>query len=650
MESRLLETEKMTVALVATYPEMAKNLSKMIEGTNIKLLNIHASFDEAVAAAKKIENDVDIILTRGGTGHMIKQAMSIPVISVPITPFDLSVSVATLPEEVKRVGFINFQRPIYGVDKIEKLFGKKIFQYQFINQEDLKRVAAQAKTDRCDIVIGGALGIAYAKELGLRTQEIESGQEAIFQALTEAIELIRVKREEQKQAVRLKAAFDALAEGICIANENGDISVFNPAATRIFRLEDSSVVGKNIRDISPGSLTVDAFANHKFIHNQLESVWNTTLATSHLPIYVQNNFIGMVSTFQDVTKIQRLEGQIRQQLSKKGFRAKYTFQDILTCTPDVEMLKAVAKLYAQTDAAILIEGESGTGKELFAHSIHNASPYALGPFVTINCAAIPEQLLESELFGYAPGAFTGARREGKQGLFELALNGTLFLDEIGEMPKYLQSRLLRALQEKEIMRLGDNKIISINCRIISATNKNLAALVAEGNFREDLYYRLNSFSIKVPPLRERQEDISYLCEHFLSTMGVPQNSEFFQSLVNEWGYYLEDYSWRGNIRELNSFCTRIALLQTVGKNEKVQRYLKTVFAQYRDTESGSTVLTLDTNLPLKEAMEEAESQYILAVLKKHKNNHSMAARQLGIGRTTLWRRLDGRETAAEKEA
>lgn len=640
MEKTIFKDEELTIALIATYPEMSKRLAEMVEGTKIKLVNIYASFEQAMEEAKKIENEVDIILTRGGTGHMIKTAVSIPVISIPITPFDLTVSVSGLPPEVHRVAFVNYQRPIYGTDTIERLFHKEIRQYQFTDKADLQQTAVAAKADACEVVIGGAEGISYARSLGIQGVEIESGQEAIFQALSEAVELIRVKREERKQATRLRAAFNALAEGICIADECGEISVFNPAAMRIFRLEDTEVVGRNIRDVALGKLTADAFENRRVSHDQLEYVWNAVLDTNYLPIYIQNNFIGMVGTFQDVTRIQRLEGQIRQQLNQKGFKAKYTFRDILACNQEMEMLKAVAGLYAQTNSAVLIEGESGTGKELFAHSIHNASPYASGPFVTVNCAAIPEQLLESELFGYAPGAFTGARREGKQGLFELALNGTLFLDEIGEMPKYLQSRLLRVLQEKEIMRLGDNKIISINCRIISATNKDLSVLVSQGAFREDLYYRLNIFSIKVPPLRERREDVSLLCEHFLQGMGVPQNSAFFQEMVNDWICYLQDYAWRGNIRELGSFCARIALLHTAGKNQRVRQYLKAIIKEYLNSTLDTVTLTLDTTLSLDDAMEDAQRQYISAVLCKCQNNHSAAARQLGIGRTTLWRRLE----------
>ena len=360
---------------------------------------------------------------------------------------------------------------------------------------------------------------------------------------------------------------------------------------------------------------------------------------NHIPIYNKDSFIGMVSTYQDITKIQKLEGQIRQKLSRRGLVGKYTFDDIRTTNARMITQKAIAKLYAASDSAVLIQGESGTGKELFASSIHAASGYASGPYVTVNCAAIPENRLESELFGYAPGAFTGALREGKQGLFELALNGTIFLDEIGEMPKSLQSRLLRVLQEKEVMRIGDSRIIPINCRIISATNRNLEELVRKGEFREDLFYRLNPLTIKIPPLRERGDDVVMLFTYFLAEAGVPENSGAMRVLVREWRDYLMKYTWPGNIRELQNFCSRVFLLDSAARERpEVRELLSQILREMPDTAAGMETLHLEPNLPLKEAMEEAEIQYIDRTLERNDGNTSVTAEKLGISRTTLWRR------------
>lgn len=631
--------EPMVIAMIATYPKMNQILQELVEGTGIRVVNIYASFNDAVEEAKKIEDKVDVILTRGGTGHYIKKNVSVPVISIPITPFDLLLSVSLLPLHFKKIAFVNYQRAIFGVERIAQLFGKEILQYSFLDKEDLRQVAEKAKADGCDVFLGGAEGVANARALGMEALEITSGKEAVFQALVEAAGILNVKREEKKHSARLKSAFDALAEGICVADEDGKISVFNPAAVRIFGLNGQELIGKNIHDTPVGTSAVVSFDRFEKQVDHLEHIRDITVNANHIPIYLERNFIGTVSTFQDVSKIQRLEGQIRRQLSQKGFVAKYTFQDILTRTPQMEVTKRLAELYAGTDAAVLIEGESGTGKELFAHSIHSASACSVGPFVTVNCAAIPEQLLESELFGYAPGAFTGARKEGKPGLFELAHNGTLFLDEIGEMPMYLQSRLLRVLQEKEVMRVGGSKITSVNCRIISATNKKLADLVQKGEFREDLYYRLSIFTVKVLPLRERKEDIPLLCEKFMRDMAYA-SLEGMQSKIGQYLEWMRDYDWPGNIRELQSVCARLGLVQTMDQPKKIQEYLNAAVDISRPRMKDTVSLSIRSCCTLKEMQEEAERQYIAAILKRNKNNQSLTAKQLGIGRTTLWRRME----------
>ena len=635
----LQESGAMKVALIATYPEMSRILQELVQGTKIEILDIYASFADAAEKAKAIEHDVDAILTRGGTGYQVKQSVSIPVISIPISPFDLFVSVSNLSEKYHCIAFANFERAIFGAKEISTLCKREIRQYQFTDKSDLYQLVLNARNDGCDLFIGGAEGVSIAQDIGLDAKEISSGREAIYQALKETIGVVHTRRIESQRAVRLESAFNALSEGICVANDLGTVSVFNPAAKKIFGLPaDASLIGENILNTPVSASVINHFDAFTPQTDVLEHIRNHVVSTNHIPIYMEHTFIGTVSTFQDVSRIQLLEGQIRRHLSQQGFVAKYTFEDILTKNHSMRITKELAKLYAQTDSAILILGESGTGKELFAHSIHNASKRAIGPFVTVNCAAIPEQLLESELFGYSSGAFTGAKKEGKAGLFEMAHNGTIFLDEIGEMPKHLQSRLLRVLQEKEVMRLGDNKVTSVNCRIISATNKNLENLVLQGNFREDLYYRLATFSINIPPLRERRDDISLLCLKFLSSLtDVPGR---ILPLLTTQLEKMSDYHWPGNIRELQSVCARISLLQAIQSDKDIQPYIKIAMQQDAITTQNTVTFHLDSNLSLKDMEEEAAQQYVTAVLKKNGNNHSKTAKQLGIGRTTLWRYLN----------
>ena len=332
---------------------------------------------------------------------------------------------------------------------------------------------------------------------------------------------------------------------------------------------------------------------------------------------------------------------IRKKLSTKGLVAKYYMDDIIGNSDACIKMKNKAKKYALTNSTILITGQSGTGKEMLVQSIHNMSQRAQGPFVAVNCAALPENLLESELFGYVDGAFTGAKRGGRQGMFELAHGGTLFLDEIGEMPLSLQSRILRVLQEREVMPLGSESIIPIDVRIIAATNQNLAQMVNEGKFRSDLYYRLNILRIHMPTLAERRDDIPLLAEQLLYSMQDinPQ----IKSISKEAKFFLQERSWPGNIRQFVNMMERIMLLTdgTVITKESV-------IAAYEDdkeeillggkVEQGNKTGLMEEEIVNKN-LAQMEKDFLTKVLAEENYNYSKAAKRLGIHRTTLWRKF-----------
>lgn len=272
----------------------------------------------------------------------------------------------------------------------------------------------------------------------------------------------------------------------------------------------------------------------------------TNLTVTVAPVLRSGVCLGAFATVQRFSDAEQKQNELRSQLSPKGYRAKYTFENVIGRSPAIRRTVEILKKMAATPLPVLLIGETGTGKELFAHAVHNASPRAQGPFVAINCAAMPENLLESELFGYTDGAFTGARRGGKPGLFEFAHQGTLFLDEVEGMSPALQCKLLRVLQEHEIMPVGGNQIIRVDVRIIAATNEDLEQRVEEGSFRRDLYYRLNALPALIPPLRQREGDLLLLIEHFRQKSGV----EF--TLSPELKQMLLAHQWRGNIRELRN--------------------------------------------------------------------------------------------------
>lgn len=319
-----------------------------------------------------------------------------------------------------------------------------------------------------------------------------------------------------------------------------------------------------------------------------------------------------------------------------SFQARFHFDDILTCSEIMEDTIELAKAASRNKSTILIQGESGTGKEMFAQSIHNQSPFSDGPFIAVNCGAIPRELVGSELFGYVEGAFTGARKGGSPGKFELAQGGTLFLDEIGDMPLEQQAALLRVLQEKQVSRLGSSKAIPVNVRVICATNRDLYNEVQKGTIRKDLYFRLNVISLRIPPLRERPEDIDLLLKHFL-IQGDPEWLEHTPTIDPAVWKLLKNYPWPGNVRELQNFAERIqfAVSDYSIKLEDLPYEIQTL----HEKETGRPIASMPANLNIKQQLAEVEAQQIKALLLQFNGNVSRVAEALGVSRRTVDRRI-----------
>ncbi|MTI65381.1 MAG: PAS domain-containing protein [Firmicutes bacterium] len=337
-----------------------------------------------------------------------------------------------------------------------------------------------------------------------------------------------------------------LDEGIISITPKGTIDSFNESAEKIIGLKKENAIGNLVKDVFPQIPFEKIIKTGKPIKETLIKINNKNYIISMVPIYNLNSIyrvVLMVKRFSDVEKKQHKH---RKQLLGKGHIAKYDFSDIIGKSSKIRKCKEIAKQMSLCDSSVLITGESGTGKELFAQAIHNNSNRKEYQFVAINCATLPENLLESELFGYEEGAFTGAKKGGKIGLFELAHEGTLFLDEISEVPIKLQARLLRVLQEREVMRIGGDKVIKVDVKVIAATNKPLKNLVNDGKFRKDLYYRLNVLPLRIPPLRERREDIPLLIKSFLYEF--KKQLDISYDVIENFIYH----HWDGNIRELKN--------------------------------------------------------------------------------------------------
>jgi len=357
-------------------------------------------------------------------------------------------------------------------------------------------------------------------------------------------QLYKSINESNKINEYLVKVLNQVNDGIIAFSKEGKITVFNQKSEEIFKLNHNYTIGKNISHILKDKVLLEFLLGKDGVTDQLFKINDNEVAISKFSV---KKLDSIVCTIKNTKEMAEIENKLRRNLIKKGHIAKYRFDDIIGSSPTIQNTITTAEKIAKTDLSILIHGESGTGKELFASAIHNASPRGTGPFLAVNFSALSEDLVESELFGYEEGAFTGAKKGGKLGLFEQANNGTIFLDEIGDTSPKIQARLLRVLQEKEIMRVSGTEIIPVNVRIIAATNKDLVKMCQEGKFREDLYYRLKRLYLKTPALRNRREDIDELVKHFLIKNHRPD-----LVLSKEVRNTLHTHNWPGNIRELES--------------------------------------------------------------------------------------------------
>ncbi|HBV96011.1 MAG: hypothetical protein JL50_05195 [Peptococcaceae bacterium BICA1-7] len=425
------------------------------------------------------------------------------------------------------------------------------------------------------------------------------------------------------------ALMESIDEGIMALNTDGTVSHINSTAKRILNVErpDEEIVGTPFREVMGSSHPLsDRFEKcFKISNGDTFFVDEGSFTVTHRLIYSRNNdIIGMVLVLREMKMMRKLVNRM------VGARARYTFNDIIGNNTRFKEAIRLAKAAGNSISNVLLLGESGTGKEIFAQSIHNAGPRKSGPFLGINCAALPRGLIESELFGYAEGAFTGAKKGGNPGKFELADGGTLFLDEIGEMPLELQAILLRVLQENSIVRIGGKEIIPIDVRIIAATNKDLLKEVRMGNFRRDLYYRLNVLTINIPPLQERKDDIDILAMHFLNILNQRLNKDV-KIISKEVFDIFSSYHWPGNIRELQNILERainITSVSTISPASLPEFMLSSGGHQKN--------MVISSQVPLKEY----EKQLITSLLEEHKGNRAKVAKTLGISRTTLYRKID----------
>ncbi len=470
------------------------------------------------------------------------------------------------------------------------------------------------------------------------------GAVAIFQDVTDIQNIVNELTARNENIKELQETLSNILElssdGIVAVNRDYIITMTNQAFASFFNKRVEEIIGRHVKEVYGNPLFPRAMETGEAEYGYVANLNGQTIIANRVPIKKNGRIVGALGTvvFKKISDLYALSEKIQSLRSQLDFykdelnrvqRDKFTFDQIIGENQAFVALKETARKVVNSQSTLLIRGESGTGKELFAHAMYTESRRNRGPFIKVNCAAVPESLLESELFGYREGAFTGAKKGGQIGKFELAHRGVIFLDEIGDMSIKMQSKLLRVLQEKEIERLGDTKPRHVDVRIIAATNRNLEEMIANNEFREDLYYRINVVTLNIPPLRKRMDDLELLLQYFIEKY----NRQFgcrVEGIDPEVTSILRNYRWPGNIRELENVVERAfnVLDDNKIKKEHLPMYLQNIEKRSR-LNQGS----------LPQLIEEIEREAILEALTNSGGNKIQAALSLGISRAGLYKKM-----------
>lgn len=605
------------VLFLAPFQNMAESAAILTKQMGLDLYIDTAKDREAQKVASKY-SDVEVIISRGGIAEEVKSLDGVTVIEITMSVNDLLSIVSRLTGRgIRKVGIVSRANIFDGVTGNFHIAETDIHIRSCQNEKEIEETVLLLHEQGFEAVIGCRAAYEAASRCGMVAEILESSVPSIRRGIEEAVRIVRAKEREKLQTAQLKAIIDNIEEGVIAITGDKRISFYNHAASKVCGLKNQELIFSGIQDLL-------------YYRNQekLTTINGSSVIARVIPLEVNHKKLGDVITFQEVSSIQASERKIRFSSYQKGLYAKNTFSEIIGESDTIKKVIEKAQTYSQFDSNLLLYGETGTGKEVFSQSVHNASKRAKGPFVSVNTASIPPSLLESELFGYVEGAFTGARKGGKQGLFELAHGGTIFLDEIGELSPDIQSRLLRVLQEKEIMRIGDDKIVPVDVRIISATNCDLQELIRQGKFRQDLYYRIHVLGLRLPPLRERGSDIPLIFEYFLGKFSPSgANKTIEPAAVN----LLMAYSWPGNIRQLRN-AAEVVAYSTVQKNQVTYADIAEVLNDQETRMDSGRYLAIPETGTLKDM----ESAIVRQLLTRY--DAEEVCQRLGISKVTLWRK------------
>ncbi|MFM0363648.1 propionate catabolism operon regulatory protein PrpR [Paraburkholderia sediminicola] len=592
----------------------------------------------------------DVVIAGGSNGAYLKTRVSVPVVLIGPTGFDVMHALARARRDGAKVALVTHGETPDEVRRFIAAYGIDVTFASYQSAQDAESVVLDLRDRGVDAVVGPGLIADLAANAGMGAVFLYS-RASVRAAFDTALEVAQATRRETVRRQRLDNLLQHLRDGVVALDAQGRVEAMNQRLASVLGIDAAQAVGRALLELAPdlaGSLPDadgDTFC----------TVRGASYVVHRGPLASSSSAAGTVLTFQESRAVERLDRTLRSRQRVQQFSARYQLGDIVGVSDSIERVRTLVQRYAKSDATVLILGESGTGKEMVAQSMHQLSARRDFAFVAINCGAFPEALLESELFGYEEGAFTGARKGGKAGLIEVAHRGTLFLDEIAEMPLSLQSRLLRVLQEREVVRLGSTEPTRVDIRVVAATHRALTAGIETGSFRADLYYRLNILSIALPPLRERPADLPPLAIELLLqaasreprlTARLP-DADAARRVLASLSEPLKRYTWPGNVRELQNVIERIAVeladadtstdsngaAETLFTREILRTVAPEIFEQPH-TRTKKAALTL------RERSRHVEADEIRAALAACDGDRDAVCQALGISKTTLWRKLN----------
>ncbi len=583
---------------------------------------------------------VDAFVSAGANAMLLRGSVRAPVATIKVSGYDLLLALLKARKLSNRVGVVTFRETVPELDAVKALLSIEVSQRSYRTLDEAQDCFQALAAEGFRVIVGSSIVIELAEQQGLHGILAYSAL-SVSHGIEAAIELARVARLENARTEQLHGVLDSLEEAVLAVDETHRVIALNPPMEQLLGRAQHTMVGVELDSLEPELSLSQTLLSGLTQRGTVLQFARRDWIVNRSPIREHGRVRGAVITLHDGHSIADADTTLRSQTrGRQPLRTRYSFRDLAGQSPAFLRSREAALRFARTELTVLITGESGTGKELFAQAMHQASLRADKPFVAINCSAFPETLLESELFGYEDGAFTGSRKGGKRGLFEAAHTGTLFLDEIGDMPVTLQTRLLRVLQEREVVRLGGLTPIPVDVRVIAATHQPLLELVAERRFRTDLYYRLNILQLGLPALRERPTDIPLLARDLLArAMQRAGSSVATEAILESLTARLQTYAWPGNVRELENVCERLAVF----------------LSQYRNADEVSLPdLALDCPELFAQTLTTGPAtgpvdwrQAIRAALLAHGGNRQKAAKQLGISRATLWRRMSELDLTAE---